>query len=107
MPGDWRGGTGSACGVGDTADGAQGHQPVQALLLRVAHNSAKFSVMAFTTLLLGTASVSSGTTRLSVHLVHEAQFKSAHCESTLGAQGDTAGAVAARAAPPGQGVPPH
>lgn len=77
----------------------------------MAHNSGKFSVMAFTTLLLGTASVSSGTTKLSVlgslvRLVHKAQFKSAHCESNLGGQGYTTGAVAARA-PPGQGVPHH
>lgn len=54
----------------------------------------------------GHCSVSSGTTKLSVlgslvNLVHVAEFKSARCESSLGGQGDTAGAVAAR--PPGRG----
>lgn len=55
----------------------------------MAHNDGKFSVMALTTLLLGTVSVSSGTTKLSVlgslvRLVHMAQFESALCESSLG-----------------------
>lgn len=58
----------------------------------MAHNDGKFSVMALATLLLGTVSVSSGTTKLSVlgslvNLVHVAQFKSAHCESSLGGTG--------------------
>lgn len=83
-------------GWGDTANGAQGHRPVQALLLRMAHNDGKFSVMALTTLLLGTVSVSSGTTKLSVlgslvRLVHMAQFESALCESSLGDRGTLRG----------------
>lgn len=83
-------------GWGDTASGAQGHRPVQALLLRMAHNDGKFSVMALTTLLLGTVSVSSGTTKLSVlgslvRLVHMAQFESALCESSLGDRGTLRG----------------
>lgn len=74
----------------------------------MAHNNGKFSVMALTTLLLVTISVSSGNTKLSVLgtlvcLVHRAPFKSALSESSLGGQGDSAGTVVARA--PGQGVP--
>lgn len=57
-------------GCGDTAGGAHGHSPqqdrlIQVLLFRTAHEDGKFSMMASSTLPLGTVPLSSGVTSLS------------------------------------------